>query len=90
MANNNIGDRTYDKIDIVGLNTHGLKSNVPFISDLLMHNNIIFLSEHWLSNAEKPIIKDILSKNHKLHFTPAEKKATGRGICFIVDVVLLT
>ena len=49
---------------------------------------MIFISEHWLSNAEKPIIKEILNKNQKLHFTPAEKKATGRpygGICFIIN-----
>ena len=80
MANDDFDERTYDKIDIVGLNTHGLKSNVPFISDLLLHNDIIFLSEHWLPNAEKPIIKDILSKNHKLHFTPAEKKSNWTSL----------
>ena len=89
MANNNNNDgEKSDLIDIVGLNTHGLKSNVPFISELISHNDLIFISEHWLSNAEKPLIKDILSKNQKLHFTPAEKKATGRphgGICFVVN-----
>ena len=87
-CNNNINEEGSDQIDIIALNTHSLKSNVPFITELVSHNDVIFISEHWLSNAEKPIIKEILNKNQKLHFTPAEKKATGRpygGICFIIN-----
>ena len=75
-------------ISIAALNTHGLKSNVPFVNNLTSSKDIIFISEHWLSNAEKPILNDILSKDQKLHFHPAEKKATGRpygGVCFIVN-----
>ena len=87
-ANRSTDGDLYEILNITGLNTHGLKSNVPFISDLISLNDITFISEHWLSDAEKPIIKDILIKNQVLHFTPAEKKPTGRpygGICFIVN-----
>ena len=89
MAANTINDKSehYD-VKITTLNTHGLKSNIPYISDMLMSNDIIFISEHWLSNAEKPVIKELISQNQKLHFNPAEKKGTGRpygGTCFIVN-----
>ena len=86
-VNNNNNNACYE-VDLIALNTHGLKSNIPFITEILTSNDITFISEHWLSNAEKPVIKDLLSKNHKLHFSPAEKKGTGRpfgGNCFIVN-----
>ena len=72
----------------MAFNTHGLKSNLPYIDNLISNNDITFISEHWLSNAEKPIINDISAKKRKLHFNPAEKKATGRpygGTCFIIN-----
>ena len=61
--------------NLIGFNTQGFKSNVPYIS------------EHWLSNAEKPIIKDLCSQ-HTLFFSPAEKNLSGRaysGNCFLVN-----
>ena len=86
-ADNNNRSEQYN-VNVIALNTHGLKSNVPYVKSILMSNDIIFISEHWLSNAEKPVIKDLISKNHKLHFNPAEKKGTGRpfgGTCFVVN-----
>ena len=55
-ANRSTDGDLYEILNITGLNTHGLKSNVPFISDLISLNDITFISEHWLSDAEKPII----------------------------------
>ena len=74
------------EIKITSLNTQGLKSNTEYISSLLETNDIVFLCEHWLSNAEKVII-DNLSVRHEAHFTPAEKGPNGRpygGNCFLI------
>ena len=75
-------------VQLIGLNTPGLKSNVPYIRNLVKNYDVIFLSEHWLSNAEKKIFEDITSDRHNIHFSPAEKQPKGRpygGICFIVN-----
>ena len=40
-------------INISSFNTHGFKSNALFVNNLIKHNDIIFLSEHWLSSLEK-------------------------------------
>ena len=74
-------------LKIVGLNAHGVKSNLTFIKTLFETYHITFISEHWLSNAEKMVINDSLSEDHKLHFSTAEKKVTGRpsgGNLFVV------
>ena len=74
-------------LKIVGLNAHGAKSNLTFIKTLFETYHITFISEHWLSNAEKMVIKDSLNDDHKLHFSTAEKQATGRpsgGNLFVV------
>ena len=90
MATKNDSDENqyYSDIRVVGFNTHGLKSNVPFVGNLLNTFDVLFISEHWLSNAERLIIKDIVPSNYKLHFSPAQKKAAGRpygGNLFIVN-----
>ncbi len=67
------------------INTHGLKANSDYIlNELVENNDILFVCEHWLSNAEKHILN---KKSHKLHFSPAEKQPAGRpygGNCFLV------
>ena len=54
----------------------------------------LFLSEHWMSNAEKIIFENINSRNtHKLFFTPAEKHTAGRpfgGNCFFIRNSIVT
>ena len=75
-------------LKIVGLNAHGAKSNLSFILTLLVDYHITFISEHWLSNAEKFLIEDHLSNEHKLHFSTAEKKSSGRpfgGNLFVIN-----
>ena len=74
-------------LKVVGLNAHGAKSNIAYIKLLFETYHITFISEHWLSNAEKMVIKDSIDDDHKLHFSTAEKKATGRpfgGNLFVV------
>ena len=74
-------------IRITSINTQGLKSNTEYITSLLNTNDIIFVCEHWLSNAEKTIVNN-LTFRHALYFTPAEKGPTGRpfgGNCFLVS-----
>ena len=70
---------------IASINTQGLKSNSDYIlNTLVKSNDIIFVCEHWLSNAEKHILKN---RTHKLYFSSAEKQAAGRpygGNCFLV------
>ena len=74
-------------INITSLNTQGLKSNIDYVSSMLKTNDILFICEHWLSNAEKIILKNISEKTHRLYFTPAEKAPAGRpfgGNCFLI------
>ena len=67
------------------INTQGLKGNSDYIlNNIVKNNDITFICEHWLSNAEKHILKN---HTHKLHFSSAEKKPAGRpygGNCFFV------
>ena len=75
------------KVKITSINTQGLKSNSEYISSLLDTNKIVFISEHWLSNAEKVIVEN-LSERHYPYFTPAEKGPNGRpfgGNCFLIS-----
>ena len=75
------------KLKITSINTQGLKSNADYVAHLLDLNDIIFVCEHWLSNAEKILI-DNLSDVHKPYFSPAEKGPSGRpfgGNCFLVS-----
>ena len=74
-------------IKVIGLNTQGLKSNGPYVTNLISGYDIIFLSEHWLSNAEKLIIEKMMKPHNSLHFTSAKKQIMGRPYgwnCFIV------
>ena len=74
-------------LKIVGINTHGLKSNSIYIDTLIRNNDIIFICEHWLSNAEKCIVTKMAEPTHDLYFNVAEKKYYGRpygGNCFLV------
>ena len=85
MTSNSVDDVN---VKVISLNVQGAKSNITFINNLIQTYHIIFISEHWLSNAEKMLMKDPLSKDHKLHFSTAEKKATGRpfgGNLFVVN-----
>ena len=76
-------------IKVIGLNTQGLKSNIPYVENLISDYDVIFISEHWLSNAEKSVIENtIIPPQWKLHFSPADKQPMGRpygGNCFIVN-----
>ena len=75
------------EVKITSINTQGLKSNSEYISALLETNDILFVCEHWLSNAEKVILTN-LSNRHDPYFTPAEKGPNGRpfgGNCFMVS-----
>ena len=77
----------YSDIRITSINTQGLKNNTEYITSLLNKDDIIFICEHWLSNAEKTIVNN-LTFRHALYFTPAEKGPTGRpfgGNCFLVS-----
>lgn len=77
-------------IRIVGFNTQGFKSNVPYVESLAKEFDIVFLCEHWLSNAEKHIAENT-STSHKLFFSSAEKGINGRpfrGNCFLVNQAL--
>ena len=81
----NVSDRA---IKTIGFNTQGLKSNISFIEHLMKDYGIIFICEHWLSNAEKYLLEEISISSHKLYFTPAEKNVCGRpflGNCFLID-----
>ena len=51
-------------VRIVGVNTHGLKSNSVYIASLIESNDIIFICEHWLSNAEKLIVDELTKSTH--------------------------
>ena len=75
------------EVKITSINTQGLKSNSEYISALLETNDILFVCEHWLSNAEK-VTSTNLSNRHDPYFTPAEKGPNGRpygGNCFMVS-----
>ena len=75
------------KLKITSINTQGLKSNADYVAHLLDLNDIIFVCEHWLSNAEKILI-DNLSDVHKPYFSPAKQGPSGRpfgGNCFLVS-----
>ena len=79
-------------VRIVGVNTHGLKSNSVYIASLIESNDIIFICEHWLSNAEKLIVAELTKPTHEDFFTAAEKKLQGRpygGNCFLIRKNLL-
>ena len=44
------------------LNSRGFNSsNPPFINDLLLCSDIMFLREHWLSDSQLPILGDLNS-----------------------------
>ena len=80
-----------DNVSIVGFNTQGMKSNSMYVNSLLIDNDIIFLNEHWLSNAEKHILENMCKHSHTIMFNPAEKKPCGRpyqGNCFLINHAL--
>ena len=80
-------------LHVTSINTQGLKSNIVHVTNLLEQNDILFLSEHWLSNAEKSILTNINKHNtHQIFFTAAEKQAMGRpfgGNCFMIRSSLI-
>ena len=81
-------NNTVNTVNIKSLNTQGLKSNTTHVSQLTENTDILFISEHWLSNAEKIILQNI-NKNglHHIIFSGAEKQESGRpfgGNCFFV------
>ena len=74
-------------INVLGLNTQSFKSNSAYVSSLLKTNDVIFLSEHWLSNAEKYLISNVANPTHNVYFNAAEKQMMGRpygGNCFMI------
>ena len=75
------------QVNFISLNCHGLKANISYVESLLNSYDVIFLSEHWLSNFERPLLKNI-SVSHHILFQNAEKHANGRpfgGNCFLVN-----
>ena len=73
---------------ITGLNTHGLKPNHAFVEHLVINNEIIFICEHWLLNAEKYIMDELGKDSHHVSFSPASKGLSGRpfgGNCLLVS-----
>ena len=70
---------------VATFNTQGLKGNTDFVvNELVKKHDILFISEHWLSNAEKHILH---IESHKLLFSPADKQPAGRpygGNCFLI------
>ena len=80
-------------VRLIGFNTQGLKSNVVYISELIDNHDIIFLCEHWLSNSEETIVKDISSQTHNYLLSTAEKHPVGRpfgGNCFVIRKNIFT
>ena len=75
------------EINITTLNTQGLKSNITYGTYLLNQSDILFINEHWLSNAEKFILNNTAQNSHRIFFTPAQKQTAGRpygGNCFLI------
>ena len=60
-------------LNIIAFNSQGYKSNSSYITSLTERHDIIFLFEHWLSNAEKSLLQNSINKIHNLIFNPAEK-----------------
>ena len=82
-----INKQTDIELNITTLNTQGFKTNIMYINNLINQSDVLFLSEHWLSNAEKSLLENISQTTHKLLFTPTEKKIAGRpygGNCFLI------
>lgn len=69
-----------NKMKIISLNSQGLKNNLTYVQKLIDSHDVTFISEHWLSNAELSLVKDILPANHKLHFSSAEKTNKGSAV----------
>ena len=65
-------------VNITSHNAHGLKGNIDYTASMLKTNNVIFICEHWLSNAEKIILDNIATPTHTSYFTQAEKGPSGR------------
>nr|XP_047144829.1 uncharacterized protein LOC124818292 [Hydra vulgaris] len=74
------------------LRGRSLKSNSCYISTIINSFDIIFLSEHRLSNVERFILYDLSAPTHQIFFHSAEKKEYGRpfgGNAFLVCKNLL-
>ena len=54
---------------------------------MLANNDLIFISEHWLSNLELFLLSDAVYPTHQVIFHSAEKNSSGRpfgGTCFLI------
>ena len=76
-------------IKIAALNTAVAKENFVYIKELIKNNNIVFLSEPWLSNLEKFLINNLCEENESIFFSsPMETlNSIGRpwgGLCCII------
>ena len=69
--------RNNESFKICSLNCHGFKSIIPYISSLLSSNDILFLSEHWLSDSETFLMHNI-TRDHLMIFHPVQKRQQGR------------
>lgn len=75
-----------NNVNISSFNTHGFKSNALFVNNLIKHNDILFLSEHWLSSPEILLLNDVTDQ-HQIVFHAASKNLQGRpfgGNCFFI------
>ena len=77
---------TVNKINLISLNTHGFKGNALYIKNVVKQNDIIFISEHWISKFETFLLEDI-STTHSLITHDAQENLSGRpfgGHCFFI------
>ena len=58
-------------------NCYGYKSNCQYIERLIAQNDLIYLSELWLTESEQHLIHNFKQHFH-LFFVPAQKGITGR------------
>lgn len=77
-------------MNVCSFNTHGFKSNVCFIENILEKNDILFLIEHWMPHEEKYILSNINSDFEVVYdaeFSDVDVRR-GRpfgGVCWFVN-----
>ena len=63
--------------NFVGLNCHGFKTNADYIKGLSESHEILFLSELWITEAEKTLLHNY-NKDFNIYFQPANQGLSGR------------
>ena len=57
-----LGRKSEEKLNILSFNIEGIRSNAPYLHEILDKFNIICLQEHWLWDFEKNDISKLLPK----------------------------